>query len=135
MWETFFVFHISIPRLFRRESLRCWWLVAQRRVWALRVVFHAPTLRQNLCLLREVELTALVRLGAPPLPPPENSQDLLDVGHAAAYLGMSEKWLYRNLKILPTIRIGNGGRPRVKFRRKDLDAWIEHHSSRLKTRR
>ena len=55
MWETRSVFHISMPLLLRQDGLRCGWPVAQRRVRPLRVVFHAPPLRQNLCLLHLVK--------------------------------------------------------------------------------
>src|ERR1039458_10573448 len=57
MWETRSVFHISMPRLFRQDGLRCRRHVAQRRVRPFRVVFHAPPLRQNLCLLQRVEIS------------------------------------------------------------------------------
>src|SRR5208283_1746307 len=62
MWETRGVFHISMPRLLRQDCLWCRWPVAQRRVGALRVVFHAPPLRQNLCLLQRVENLAVQEL-------------------------------------------------------------------------
>jgi len=81
--------------------------------------------------LREVELEALVRLGAPPAATPrEDGQALLDVEAAAAHINMSAKWIYKNLAILPTVRIGN----RIKFRRRDLDAWLEQHVIRHKKR-
>jgi len=62
MWETRSVFHISMPLLFRQDSLRCRWPVAQRRVRTLRVVFHSPPLRQNLCLLQRVKNLAVQKL-------------------------------------------------------------------------
>src|ERR1700687_3895170 len=62
MWETRSVFHISMPRLLRQDGLRCGWPVAQRRVRPLRVVFHAPPLRQNLCLLQRVKNLAVQEL-------------------------------------------------------------------------
>ena len=52
---------------------------------------------------------------------------LLDVPRAAAYLGMSSRWLYRNYARVPHIRIGAGKKPRIKFRRRDLDAFICQH--------
>jgi predicted DNA-binding transcriptional regulator AlpA len=58
------------------------------------------------------------------------SEPLLDVDQAAAYIGMSAKWVYRNYAILPHRRIGEGPRPRIKFRRCDLDRWIEAGVSR-----
>src|ERR1035437_3999020 len=62
MWETGFVFHISMPRLFRQDSLRCRRPVAQRRVRPLRVIFHPPPLRQNLCLLQRIKDLAVQKL-------------------------------------------------------------------------
>src|SRR5208337_5584862 len=62
MWETRSVFHISMPRLFRQDGLRCRRPVAQRRVRPLRVVFYPPTLRQNLCLLQRVKDLAVQEL-------------------------------------------------------------------------
>src|SRR5271156_140792 len=61
MWETFFVFHISMPR-FWQDSLWCRWPVAQRRMRPLRVIFHAPPLRQNLGLLQRVKNLAVQEL-------------------------------------------------------------------------
>src|SRR5450432_59827 len=55
MWETRSVFHIPMPRLLRQDGLRRGRPVAQRRVRSLRVVFHPPPLRQNLCLLQRVK--------------------------------------------------------------------------------
>jgi hypothetical protein len=52
---------------------------------------------------------------------------LLDVPQAAAYLGMSIRWLYRNYSRLPHIRIGVGKKPRIKFRRRDLDTFVCQH--------
>src|ERR1022692_1431291 len=62
MWETRSVFHISMPLLLWQDSLRCRRPVAQRRVRPLRVVFHAPPLRQNLWLLQRVEDLAVQEL-------------------------------------------------------------------------
>ena len=61
MWETGFVFHISVPR-FCKDGLWCWRPVAQRRVRTLRVVFHPPSLRQNLGLLQRVRDLAVQKL-------------------------------------------------------------------------
>src|ERR1035441_7149804 len=54
-WEPRSVFHISMPRVLRQDGLWSRWPVAQRRVRPLRVVFHPPSLRQNLCLLQRVK--------------------------------------------------------------------------------
>jgi predicted DNA-binding transcriptional regulator AlpA len=59
--------------------------------------------------------------------PPVHTEALLSIPQAAAYLGMSSKWLYRNYASLPHIRIGAGNRPRIKFRQCDLDAWVSEH--------
>lgn len=80
--------------------------------------------------LEEVRMTALARLTTPPaveIPADRDGQDVLGVDEAASYIGMSSKWLYRHYAILPHVRIGFGNKPRLKFRRRDLDAWIEEH--------
>src|ERR1039458_3331362 len=78
MWETRSVFHIPMPRLLRQDGVRCRRPIAQRRVRPLRVVFHPPPLRQNLCLLQRVKHLAVQKLISQlpvepltsPLPPP-----------------------------------------------------------------
>lgn len=55
------------------------------------------------------------------------SERLLSVKQAAEYLNMSAKWVYRNYKSLPHVPIGGGEKPRIKFRRCDLDAWVKRH--------
>jgi len=80
--------------------------------------------------LAEVHAIALQRLSAPV--PVEasgdrNADDVLDVDAAATHIGMSRKWIYRNYSILPHLRVGFGRRPRLKFRRRDLDSWLESH--------
>src|SRR5882724_4525311 len=62
MWETRSVFHISMPLLLRQGCLWCRWPVTQCGVGPLRVVFHAPRLRQNLCLLQRVKYLAVQEL-------------------------------------------------------------------------
>ena len=56
------------------------------------------------------------------------STEIFDINHAAAHLGVSAKWLYRNYRELPHILIPAGKRPRIKFRRADLDEWLTRHS-------
>jgi hypothetical protein len=79
--------------------------------------------------IEEGRATALARLSAPPVPiessVDRNSDDLLDVDAAASYIGMSSKWIYRHSAIMPVVRIGFGTRPRLRFRRRDLDGWLE----------
>jgi len=53
---------------------------------------------------------------------------LLTIVQAAAHLGISAKWLYRNYRNLPHVLIGNGKKPRIRFRRTDLDNWISTHT-------
>jgi hypothetical protein len=55
------------------------------------------------------------------------SEPLFSMEDAARYLGMSTKWMYRNYKTLAHIPIGSGPKPRIKFRRCDLDAWVRRH--------
>jgi hypothetical protein len=64
--------------------------------------------------------------GSVPSPDP-CSEPLFSVEQAATYLDMSAKWVYRNHKALPHILIGDGKKPRIKFRRYDLDAWVRRH--------
>ena len=58
---------------------------------------------------------------------PQNN-GLLDVREAAELLGMSQKWLYRNWHSLPHVLIPAGKKPRIKFKREDLESWIRSHS-------
>ena len=51
-----------MPRLLRQDCLRRRWPVTQSRVGPFRVVFHAPPLRQNLCLLQRVKDLAVQEL-------------------------------------------------------------------------
>ena len=53
---------------------------------------------------------------------------LLDIRQAAAYLRISAKWLYRNYHNFPHILIPAGKKPRIRFRRADLDRWIGTHT-------
>jgi predicted DNA-binding transcriptional regulator AlpA len=52
---------------------------------------------------------------------------LLDIRAGAQYIGMSERWLYRNYSLMAHIRIGHGARPRILFRRSDLDQFVAAH--------
>ncbi len=50
------------------------------------------------------------------------AEKLLDANEAAAMLGHSEVWLYRNSKRLPfSVRMGRS----VRFSRKGIEKWIE----------
>jgi len=98
----------------------------------LEVIRTAPAtdLPRLLGELEEVRTTALARLSAPVparVPSDRSGEDVLDVDAAACYIGMSAKWLYRHYTIIPHVRIGFGTKPRLKFRRRDLDAWLEDH--------
>jgi hypothetical protein len=79
--------------------------------------------------LAEIQAVALARLTSPVAQPPavDEVDSTLDVDEAAAYVKMSSKWLYRNLSIIPHLRIGDGRKPRIRFRRTDLDAWLKRH--------
>ncbi len=71
---------------------------------------------------------ALVPKTGSSVPSPDPcSEPLLDVPQAAQYLAMSAKWLYRNYHRLPHIAIGDGKKPRIRFRRCDIDAWVRRH--------
>ena len=98
---------------------------------------NASELLQFLVELREVELTALIRLNTPPVATASlriDGEALLNVKEAAKYLHMSEKWVYNNLDILPTLRIGNGEDPCIRFRKRDLDLWLDQHAMPQKRR-
>jgi hypothetical protein len=93
-------------------------------------IVPATDLPRLLGELEEVRTTALARLSAPvPIKASDDrtGDDVLDVAQAAAYINMSQKWIYRNHSILPHLRVGFGTRPRLKFRRRDLDGWLEKH--------
>jgi excisionase family DNA binding protein len=55
-------------------------------------------------------------------------RSLLTIEEAADYLGMSAKWLYRNYRDLPHVKIGGGTKPRIRFKSTDLDGWIAAHT-------
>jgi excisionase family DNA binding protein len=55
-------------------------------------------------------------------------RSLLTIEEAADYLGMSAKWLYRNYRDLPHLKIGGGTKPRIRFKSADLDGWIAAHT-------
>jgi hypothetical protein len=83
--------------------------------------------------LEEVRATGLARLSAPAavhVPADRDLDDVLDVDAAADYIGMSAKWIYKHHAIIPHVRIGFGSKPRLKFRRRDLDGWIEKHRTK-----
>lgn len=56
----------------------------------------------------------------------------LTVKEAARYLRVSEGWLYRQseAKAIPCIKIA--GRRNIRFRRVDLDRWMEGHIQKRK---
>ena len=56
-----------------------------------------------------------------------SGDNLLNIPEAASHIKMSARWLYRHYDILPHIRIGFGRRPRIRFRRSDLDEWVRQH--------
>src|SRR5713226_2560455 len=80
--------------------------------------------------LAEIQAVALARLSLPVAQPRSAAEEAttLDMMQAADYVKMSPKWLYRNLGAVPHLRIGNGRKPRIRFRRSDLDAWLQEHS-------
>jgi len=55
-------------------------------------------------------------------------RSLLTIEEAADHLGMSAKWLYRNYRDLPHVKIGGGTKPRIRFKSADLDGWIAAHT-------
>jgi excisionase family DNA binding protein len=73
--------------------------------------------------LSEGDATALFGSAQPSL-----LRSLLTIDEAADYLGMSAKWLYRNYRDLPHIKIGAGTKPRIRFKSADLDRWIAAHT-------
>lgn len=80
--------------------------------------------------LAELQAVALARLTAPvggDSLPDRDLEDVLDVAAAAVLIGMSQKWIYRHYDILPHIRIGFGCKPRLRFRRRDLESWLDGH--------
>ena len=49
---------------------------------------------------------------------------LWDVEQAARYLNVSASWLYKNPGQVPQIRLGDGKRAPIRYRKADLDAWL-----------
>jgi predicted DNA-binding transcriptional regulator AlpA len=83
-----------------------------------------------LSAVAELQAVVLSRLAtAPQLAPTAPIPEVLDVDQAAALIGMSRQWLYNNYARLPHIRIGGGKKPRLRFRRRDLDAWLAQHNT------
>jgi predicted DNA-binding transcriptional regulator AlpA len=58
--------------------------------------------------------------------------DLLTIKQAAARIGMSPKWLYRNYRNFAFVPMGDGKRPRIRFRVRDLDNWVSTHTSDMR---
>jgi hypothetical protein len=52
---------------------------------------------------------------------------LLDVREAAELLNCSRQWIYLNYEKLPHVPLGAGPKPRLRFRRQALLAWMERH--------
>ncbi len=88
--------------------------------------------------LEEIRVTLLARLSAPAAPASPDrflsveKATMLDVEAAASYINMSAKWIYKHLDSVPHLRIGDGYKPRIRFRRRDLDHWLQEHSMDLK---
>jgi excisionase family DNA binding protein len=72
-------------------------------------------------------LTSVPGPSKEPAGPPK--KDVLTVREAAALLGMSEKWVYRNYRDkLPHFLIPAGKKPRIRFKREALERWKLSHS-------
>jgi len=59
---------------------------------------------------------------------------LMTAGELAAHLNLKRKTVYDLIlkgEAPPVIRIGAGPRPRVRFRRADVDAWLARLSAKL----
>jgi hypothetical protein len=88
--------------------------------------------------LEQVRAVAWARLASPspgngqgqtPAQVQENSAEVLDVKQAAEHIHMSVRWVYQHHQILPTIKMGFGRLPRLRFRRQDLDAWLQKRAT------
>ncbi len=76
--------------------------------------------------LSEVQAVALQRLTAPApiqVNADRDGQDVLSVKEAAAFIGFSPKWVYKNQDLLPRLPISS----RLKFRRTDLSCWLDQY--------
>ena len=49
-----------------------------------------------------------------------SDETMLNAERAAAFLGFSKDWVYRNWRKVGGVKIGKRG---VRFRREDLEAW------------
>jgi excisionase family DNA binding protein len=62
-------------------------------------------------------------------------EQLMTVEEVAAYLRLSPGTLY-NLRYQgrgpKAVRLGNGSNAHLRFRRSDIEAWVEQHSDRRK---
>jgi len=59
--------------------------------------------------------------------PSDCADCLLDAKEVAELLGVHPNWVYLNYRQLPHIPFGTGSKPRIRFRRKAILAWIEQH--------
>lgn len=63
-----------------------------------------------------------------PAPAPDDA--LLDARGAMAYLGVSRTFLTDHLAALGGIKMGDGPKARLRFRRSSLDAFLDRHQAR-----
>lgn len=59
------------------------------------------------------------------------SDDLLTVSEAAELLGVSASWVYQRTRTgqLPVIRLGDTPAAAIRFRRADLETWLDERKA------
>ncbi|MGQ4437000.1 MULTISPECIES: helix-turn-helix domain-containing protein [unclassified Streptomyces] len=57
----------------------------------------------------------------------------MSVREAAAYLGVSVSWVYKNVTRLgiPVYRFGDGSNAKIRFKRSEVDEWVKQQRMRL----
>ena len=105
------------------------------RNWFLGLAPDDPTKAER--LVDYLQERGLVKKTLPPQAPaaPANNlrgemrdgDALLNVREAAELLNCSTKWIYLHYAELPHIPFGAGPKPRLRFRRQALLAWMDQH--------
>ena len=100
------------------------------RNWFLGLAPDDPAKAQK--LVHYLQERGLIKRVSPPsasdlMSDVRDGEALLTVREAADLLNVSTKWVYLHYETLPYIPFGAGPKPRLRFRRKALLAWIERH--------
>jgi len=58
------------------------------------------------------------------------SEALMTPTEAAEYLGVTRRWISRAVseRRFPVVKFGTSAQARIRFRRADLDKWVDDHT-------